>query len=130
MSYGGESSSVQPTPALTLCRVSARRLAANRRNALKSTRPRSKAGKYRSALNVRRKGWCPEALERELLARGEDPREFCCLHRDLAAIFRPSDAAASTPRRRWLDDAIQRIMALNGAKEGKRENEPKRSHAY
>ena len=77
-------------------RVSPRRLAANRRNALKSTGPRTKGGKYRSALNARKRGWCPEALERELRARGEDPREFCCLHRDLAAIFRPTDAVAST----------------------------------
>jgi len=35
-------------------------------------------------------------MERELRARGEDPREFCRLHRDLAAIFRPTDAAVST----------------------------------
>ncbi len=100
MSYKNEISAVQSAPASSAIaptgRVSPRRLASNRRNALKSTGPRTKAGKYRSALNARKRGWCPEALERELHARGEDPREFCCLHRDLAAIFRPTDALAST----------------------------------
>ena len=86
-----DSSAATPTG-----RVSSRRLASNRRNALKSTGPRTKAGKYRSALNARKRDWCPETLERELRACGEDPREFCCLHRDLAAIFRPTDEVAST----------------------------------
>ena len=100
MSDKNEPSGNQPapdSPSTPLpARLSPRRLAANRRNALKSTGPRTKGGKYRSALNARKKGWCPEALERELCARGEDPREFCCLHGDLAAIFSPIDAATST----------------------------------
>ncbi len=75
--------------------MSARRLAANRRNALKSTGPRTKAGKFRSALNRQTRRLVPQALERELRARGEDPREFCKLHRDLAAIFHPNDLPVS-----------------------------------
>ena len=75
--------------------LSAHRLAANRRNALKSTGPRTKAGKYRSALNRQSRRLVPQPLERELRARGEDPREFCRLHRDLVALFRPTDRAAS-----------------------------------
>ncbi len=70
------------------------RIAANRRNALKSTGPRTAAGKRRVALNARRRGLCSEELERQLRARGEDPREFCRLHRDLIAIFHPKDHAA------------------------------------
>ncbi len=99
MRYEGQISAAQSAadscPSPPVGSVSPLRLASNRLNALKSTGPRTKAGKYRSALNARKKGWCPEVLERELRARGEDPREFCCLHRDLAAIFRPTDAVAS-----------------------------------
>ncbi len=79
--------------------VSARRISANRQNARKSTGPRTRAGKYRSALNLRSRSFVSEALERELRSRGEDPREFCRLQRDLAAIFHPhgpTDSAAVT----------------------------------
>ncbi len=69
------------------------RIAANRRNALKSTGPKTPAGKRRSALNARRRNLFPHELERQLRARGEDPREFCRLHRDLIAIFQPQDVA-------------------------------------
>ncbi len=75
-------------------RVSPLRIAANRRNALKSTGPRTPAGKRRSALNALRRDLCPQELERQLRARGEDPGEFCRLHRDLIAIFQPHDEAA------------------------------------
>jgi len=75
--------------------LSARRLAANRQNAQKSTGPRTKAGKYRSALNLKSRTLVPDALERELRSRGEDPREFCRLHADLEAIFHPTDPATS-----------------------------------
>ncbi len=70
------------------------RIAANRRNALKSTGPRTPAGKRRAALNALSRDLCPQELERQLRARGEDPREFCRLHRDLIAIFQPRDEAA------------------------------------
>jgi hypothetical protein len=69
------------------------RLAANRRNAQKSTGPRTAAGKRRVALNGRSRGLIPEELERQLVARGEDPREFRRLHRDLTAIFHPRERA-------------------------------------
>jgi hypothetical protein len=70
------------------------RIAANRRNALKSTGPRTAAGKRRVALNARRRDLCSEEVERQLQARGEDPREFRRLHRDLIAIFRPKEPGA------------------------------------
>ncbi|HUI43812.1 MAG TPA: hypothetical protein VL523_17770 [Terriglobia bacterium] len=71
------------------------RTRANRRNALKSTGPKSVGGKRRAALN-RRRDLFPE-MERELRARGEDPRDFRRMFCDLAAIFQPrepSDQAA------------------------------------
>jgi len=70
---------------------SALKIAANRRNALKSTGPKTAAGKRRVALNTRRRDLIPEELERQLLARGEDPRDFRRLHRDVIAIFHPDD---------------------------------------
>lgn len=74
--------------------ISPARLAANRRNAQKSTGPRTAAGKRRVALNRRRLGLVPEELGRQLVARGEDPREFRRLHRDLIAILLPGEPAA------------------------------------
>jgi len=74
--------------------ASERRIAANRRNALKSTGPKTAAGKRRVALNNRKSGICPAELERQLRARGEDPAEFRKLHRDLLAIFHPKLADA------------------------------------
>jgi len=71
--------------------LSPARLAANRRNAQKSSGPKTKAGKRRAALNARRLDVaCPE-IERQLKARGEDPRDFRRLHRDVAALFQPHD---------------------------------------
>lgn len=83
------------TPNISIaCReTSPRRIAANRRNALKSTGPRTAAGKRRAALNRLRFKLCPAELERQLRARGEDPREFRELHRDLIALFQPADVA-------------------------------------
>ncbi len=66
------------------------KLAANRRNALKSTGPGAAAGKCRAILNAITRDLCPEQLERQLWAGGGDPREFCRLHRD---IFRTEDRA-------------------------------------
>ncbi|HXJ95881.1 MAG TPA: hypothetical protein VMT20_23830 [Terriglobia bacterium] len=69
------------------------RIAANRRNALKSTGPRTTAGKRRAALNSLTRGLFPEDLERQLRVRGEDLNEFRRLHRDLIGIFEPRDPA-------------------------------------
>jgi hypothetical protein len=71
---------------------SPQRLAANRRNASKSTGPRTAAGKRRAALNGLRQELLSEELARDLKHRGEDPREFRRLHLDLIALFQPHDA--------------------------------------
>ena len=81
--------------------LSPARLAANRRNAKKSTGPKTKAGKRRVALNGRRLA-SPE-IERQLRARGEDPRDFRRLHRDVAALFQPQDVPG---------DAAVQLLAL------------------
>ena len=70
-------------------------IAANRRNALKSTGPRTVAGKRRVALNARRHDLCSEELDRQLRARGEDSQEYRRLQRDLLAIFQPKNGAAA-----------------------------------
>ncbi|MGO9271496.1 MAG: hypothetical protein ACLQOO_14755 [Terriglobia bacterium] len=91
--------------------LSPARLAANRRNARKSTGPKTKAGKRRAALNGRRLDVAfPEIeIERRLQARGEDPRDFRCLHRDVAALFQPQDvtgeAAAQLLAMTWWEKA-------------------------
>ena len=71
------------------------RLAANRRNAQKSTGPKTKAGKRRAALNSRQRDLVPPAIEQQLKARGESSRDFRRLHRDLVAIFQPHDVAGT-----------------------------------
>jgi len=88
--------------------LSAAWLAANRRNALKSTGPKTAAGKRRVALNGRpvdtpslRSGQalCSPELERQLRARGEHPRDFRRLHRDLIALFRPGVGTPTKPNK-------------------------------
>jgi len=80
---------LSPTTATVGRYISPAKLRAQRANARLSTGPRTKAGKFRSALNGQIRRLLPEAMEHELRARGEDPRDFCRLHRDLIAIFRP-----------------------------------------
>jgi len=72
------------------------RLAANRRNAQKSTGPRTAAGKRRAALNSQRRGLAPPEIERQLQERGENPHDFRGLHRDLVALFPPQEASDET----------------------------------
>lgn len=62
---------------------------------MKSTGPKTAAGKRRSALNAFFQTACAQEVEEELRVRGEDPREFRRLHLDLVAIFQPDDKAAS-----------------------------------
>ena len=71
--------------------LSPARLAANRRNARKSTGPKTKAGKRRVALNALRLGLVPPEIGQQLRESGEDPRDFRRLHRDVAALFPPPD---------------------------------------
>ncbi len=66
-------------------------IVARRRNALRSTGPRTPEGKRRSALNSLKWQVCTKRRQRRLVAQGEDPREFRRLHRDLIALFGSAD---------------------------------------
>ena len=80
--------SPQITPAL---------LAANRRNAQRSTGPRTAAGKQNSKFNSLKHGGYA-ALEHHhqtMLALGEDPEKFERLKRELAAALGPEDALSA-----------------------------------
>jgi hypothetical protein len=68
-----------------------REIAARRRNAQRSTGPRTRAGKRRSALNSLKWPICSRRRQNKLAARGEDPREFRRFARDLTALLRPPD---------------------------------------
>jgi hypothetical protein len=72
--------------------VSSRRIAANRRNALKSTGPRTAEGKQRSSLNASGRGLCAESFREAMRSLNEDPLEFEQLHRDLIDSCQPANA--------------------------------------
>ena len=64
------------------------KIQANRRNALRSTGPRTPEGKRRSSLNAIRHGLLAQAV----VLPEEDEREFLRLRRDLWADFQPVGA--------------------------------------
>jgi hypothetical protein len=73
--------------------LSPKRLAANRSNALKSTGPRTHAGKFRSSLNALQHGRYARrvrAVEQQL---GEDSLENQALLEELLEAYRPANAA-------------------------------------
>ena len=99
---------------------SAARLAANRRNAQKSTGPRTAAGKRRAALNSQRRGLAPPEIARQLQERGEDPDDFRGLHRDLVALFPPHEASDKTAVRVLAETWWEKARRLRDwAAEGK-----------
>jgi hypothetical protein len=67
--------------------TSQNRIDANRRNALRSTGPRSTSGKFRSRYNALWHG----AFAADLLLPGEDPRAFASLRRKLRNFYRPAN---------------------------------------
>ena len=75
--------------------ASPRQIAANRRNSLKSTGPRTGAGKRSVALNPFEHGLraTPDTQFREaMIERGEDPGEYERLHQDLRKAWEPANA--------------------------------------
>ena len=79
--------------------ASPQQIAANRRNAQKSTGPRTAAGKSVSCMNALRSGIHAESL----VIRGEDPGDLAQLTAEYHAEFHPV-----TPRERDLVDALVR----------------------
>jgi len=70
------------------------RLEAARRNAQRSTGPRTQAGKQRMRMNALKHG-CDAAPENEaavMRALGEDPQRFAALKDDLMSAYGPGDA--------------------------------------
>src|SRR5689334_1437863 len=64
-----------------------KKTAANRRNAQKSTGPRTPSGKAIACMNALKHGLC----SRQPLVPGEDPADFQRFAADLVDHFRPSD---------------------------------------
>ena len=96
-----------------------RQLESRRRNAQKSTGPRTAAGKRRAALNALKYGRYStrQTLEQSMALLGEDPREFHAFRDSLIAARQPSDAV----ERMLVEDVA--VLAwkkrrLNRAQEG------------
>jgi hypothetical protein len=68
--------------------ISPAKLEANRRNALRSTEPKTERGKERARLNALRHGM----RAKELVARGEDFADFGRFSAELGATLKPGDA--------------------------------------
>ena len=75
-------------------KLTPRQLESNRRNAKKSTGPRTEAGKRRAALNALKYGYYngPHTMEQTMLLLGEDPHEFHAFRDSLIASRQPADA--------------------------------------
>ncbi len=71
--------------------LSVRRSAANLRNALKSTGPRTPAGRRRSSLNALKHGLYTRSQLEAMVDLGEDTREFHRLHRGLISSLEPAN---------------------------------------
>jgi len=100
------------SPAPPSARLSPRRLASNRRNALKSTGPLTKFGKGRSALNARKSEWCPSATcnRRPFRDPAADRRATVAV----PAVRRPAGRAEASggggaDPEAWIEDALKRI---------------------
>ena len=93
------------------------RLEAARRNAQRSTGPRSESGKEKMKMNALKHG-CDAAPENEaavMRALGEDPARYAALKRDLAAAYRPADALLGQlvddlTKLYWRRDRIERMQ--------------------
>ncbi|MGA8184556.1 MAG: hypothetical protein WB819_13030 [Terriglobia bacterium] len=94
-------------------------LESRRRNAQKSTGPRTEAGKRRVALNALKYGGYTgrHTLEQSMLLLGEDPREFHAFRDSLIASRQPADAV----ERMLVEDVAMlawKKRRLNRAQEG------------
>jgi hypothetical protein len=100
-------------------KLTPRELESRRRNAQKSTGPRSETGKRRAALNALKYGRYtgPHTMEQSMLLLGEDPREFQAFRDSLIASRQPADAI----ERMLVEDVAMlawKKRRLNRAQEG------------
>jgi hypothetical protein len=87
-------------------------LAARRRNAQKSTGPRTAAGKFRSSLNSLKRELCPFVRERMIEFWGEDVREYRRLHRDLINLLLPRDLYLAERVAELAEACWEKVCAL------------------
>jgi hypothetical protein len=95
--------------------LTARGLWARRRNARKSTGPRTEGGKQRAALNALAHGGFARWPWRSMLALDEDPRDFAQLLEALVAAHHPGNLAErmlveDIARLRWRQQRNQRAQ--------------------
>ncbi len=77
--------------ALTKKRVTAKQLAANRRNSQQSTGPKTALGKRNASQNSLQHGLFAKSLEGSFRQLGEDPEDFHALVQSLRETFQPED---------------------------------------
>jgi len=87
-------------------------LAARRRNAQRSTGPRTAAGKFRSSLNSLKRELCPFVRERMIEFWGEDVREYRRLHRDLIYLLLPQDLYLAERVADLVEACWEKVCAL------------------
>ena len=109
--------------------LTAARIAARRRNALKSTGPRTPMGKSRVALNSVRHGVSAPFFRNNLLHIGESTERFEPLVRTLFAVLRPPDRFALTRMMRyanmlWSQHRRVHRLATSSVRLGMREGIP------
>jgi len=80
--------------------ASKKQIAANRKNAKRSTGPRTSAGKAKSAMNSTRHGF----LGQLPLIPGEDPQEFSNFAEGIRAVLKPEGAVEEYYFDRWTKD--------------------------
>ncbi|MBI1939965.1 MAG: hypothetical protein HYS33_00500, partial [Acidobacteria bacterium] len=76
--------------------VTPRQAATNRRNAHRSTGPRTPEGKRHSRMNALRHGLCTKAFRESIVELSEDPAEFDRLHEGLIDSLEPRNVLEAT----------------------------------
>lgn len=95
-------------------RLTAAQLAANRRNAKKSTGPRTPEGKRRAALNSLKKSLCPHWRALLIPLKGQNPRDYKGLHRDLIAMLEPDNSFFRALVRDLVESWWEKLCWLRG----------------
>ncbi len=101
-------------------RLTPKEIEARRKNAQKSTGPRTRAGKRRAALNALQYGWYAQAsvrtMSKIMAALGKDPAQFVRLLKDVLQSYPPRNAlqmmmiAEDIARLRWHEQRNQRAQ--------------------
>jgi len=103
-------------------KTSERRLAANRGNALRSTGPRTRAGKRRARLNALKNGQRARTLTADGVEPGDDPRAYERWRGEFVAGFAPQEPLEAhlveeLARLGWKRQRVERAQAALQARE-------------